>query len=136
MQKLVDLLETMFRDLDPEDVDPEQLEADVIKALHQKATEAEEVTLLAKHGPIPADKITCITITLVPIPIEFGIPEASLPETENIKMPSTKNLAKKVTHFYYCCRVCSHSSQNKPSMMTHTRKCLHIKLVCQICEKE
>ena len=113
MQKLVDLLKTMFGDLDLEDVNPEQLETDAIKALHQKATEAEEAAILAKHGPIPADKIRHITITSVPIPIEFGIPEASLPKTENVKMPSTRNLAKKVTHFYYCCRICSHSSQNK-----------------------
>ena len=136
MQKLVDLLETMFGDLDLEDIDPEQLETDAIKALHQKATEAEEAAILAEHGPIPADKITCITITSVPIPIEFGIPEASLPKTENIKMPSTKDPAKKVTHFYYCCRVCSHSLHNKSSMMTHTRRCLCIKSVCNICKKE
>ena len=126
----------MFRDLDPEDINPEWLETDAIKTLCQKATEAEEAAILAKHGPIPADKTTCITITSEPIPIEFGIPEASLPETKNVKMPSTKILAKKVTCFYFCCRVCSHSSQNKPSMMTPTRKCLHIKLVCQICKKE
>ena len=136
MQKLVDLLETMFGDLDPEDVNPEQLETDAIKALHQKATAAEEAAISAEHGSIPIDKITCITITSVPIPIEFGIPEASLPETENIKMPSTKNPAKKVTHFYYCCTVCSHSLQNKPSMMTLPWKCLRIKLVGQICKKE
>ena len=123
-QKLVDLLKTMFGDLDLEDIDPEQLETDAIKALCQKATEAEEAAISVEHGPIPADKIAHITITSVPIPIEFRIPEASLPETKNIKMPSTKNPAKKVTHFDYCCRVCSHSLQNKPSMMTHTRKCL------------
>ena len=77
-----------------------------------------------------------MVITSVPIPIEFGIPEASLPETENVKMPSTKNPAKKVTRFYYSCKVCSHSSQNKSSMMTHTRRCLQIKLICNICKKE
>ena len=126
----------MFGDLDPEDIDPEKLETNAIKALHQKATEAEEAAISTEHGPIPADKITCIPITLVPIPVEFRIPEASLPKTENVKMPSTKNPAKKVTCFYYCCKVCSHSPQNKPSMMTHTRKCLRIKLVCQICKKE
>ena len=136
MQKLVDLLETMFGDLDLEDVDPEQLETDATKALHHEAAKTKEAAITAEHGPILADKITRVTITSVPIPVEFGIPEESLPETENVKMPSTKNPAKKVTHFYYCCRVCSHSSQNKPSMMTHTRRCLHIKLVCNICKKE
>ena len=126
----------MFGDLDPEDVDPEQLATETTKALHQQATEAEEAAIAAEHGPLPSDKITCITITSVPIPIEFGIPEASLPKTENIKAPSTKNPVMKVTHFYYCCQICSHSSQNKSSMMTHSRRCLHIKLVCNICHKE
>ena len=69
MQKLVDLFETMFGDLDLEDVDPELLETNAIKTLHQKATETEEAAMSAEHGPIPADKITCITITLVPIPL-------------------------------------------------------------------
>ena len=126
----------MFGDLDPEDVDPEQLETETTKALRQQATEAEEAAIAAEHGPLPSDKITRIAITSVPIPIEFGIPEASLPETENIKVPSTKYPAKKVTHFYYSCQICSHSSQNKSSMMTHTRRCLHMKLVCNICNKE
>ena len=36
-QKLIDLLETMFGDLDLEDTDPEQLESDTTKALGQEA---------------------------------------------------------------------------------------------------
>ena len=49
-----------------------------------------------KHSPIPTDGITHITITSVPIPIEFGIPEASLPETENIKDLLPKALQRKL----------------------------------------
>ena len=82
MQKLVDLLKTLFGE--PEDIDPEQLETETTKTLHQQATEAEEAAMKAEHG------VTHITITSVPIPIEFGIPEANLPETENIKAPLTK----------------------------------------------
>ena len=133
-QKLVDLLETLFGEL--EDIDPEQLETETTKTLHQQATEAEEAALKAAHGPLPTNGVTRISITSVPIPIEFGIPEANWPETENIKAPSTKNPAKKVTHFYYHCQLCSHNSQNKSSMMTHTRRCLQIKLVCKLCRKE
>ena len=91
---------------------------------------------MTEYGPIPTDKITDVMVISTPVPIEFGIPKASLPETENIKMPLTKNPAKKVTQFYYSCRVCGHSSQNKPSMMTHTQRCLLIKLVCKVCKKE
>ena len=93
----------MFGVLDPEDIDPEQLETETTKNLHQQATKAEEAAMEAEHGPLPTDGVTQITITSVPIPIEFGIPEASLPETEIIKAPLTKNPAKKVTRFYYCC---------------------------------
>ena len=133
---LVDLLETMFRDLDLEDVNLEQLETEATQVLREEAHKAEGTSVAAEHGPIPADKITHVVITSVPIPIEIGIPKNSLPETENIKVPFSKNPAKKVTRFYYNCRFCSHSSQNKPSMMTHSRRCLQIKLICGVCKKE
>ena len=132
----MDLLETMFGDLDNEDLEPEQFESSSTKALHQEATKAEEASVAAEHSPIPLDAITCVMVISTPIPIEFGIPKASIPETKNIKMPSPKNQAKKVTCFYYGCRVCLHTSQNKASMMTHTQRCLHIKLVCKVCRKE
>ena len=89
----MDLLETLFGQ--PEDIDPEQLETETTKTLHQQATKAEEAAMKAEHGPLPTDGVTRITIMSVPIPIEFGIPEANLPEVENIKAPSTKNPAKK-----------------------------------------
>ena len=126
----------MFGDLDIEDLEPEQFESSSTQALHQEAAKAEEASVATEHGPIPSDAVTCVMVNSTPIPIEFGIPEASISETENIKMPSTKNPAKWVTCFYYSCRVCSHSSQNKVSMMTHTRRCLCIKLVCKVCKKE
>ena len=132
----MDLLETMFGDLDIEDLEPEQFESSSTKVLRQEAAKAEEASVTAENGPISSDAITCVMVISTPIPIEFGIPEASIPETENIKMPSAKNPAKKVTHFYYGCRVCTHSSQNKASMMAHTCRCLHIKLVCKVCKKE
>ena len=72
-QKLVDLLETMFRDLDLEDTDSEQLELDVTKALRQEAAEAEELAVSATHGPIAANGVTCVPITSATLPVEFGI---------------------------------------------------------------
>ena len=131
----MDLLEMMFGDLNIEDLEPELFETSITKALHWEATKV-EASVAAEHGPVPPDAITHVMVISTPIPIEFGIPKASILETKNIKMPSAKNPAKKVTCFHYGCRVCSHSSQNKASMMTHTRRCLHIKLVCKVCKKE
>ena len=132
----MDLLKTIFGDLDIKDLEPKQFESSSTKALHQEAAKAEEASVAAEHGPIPSDAVICVIVISTPIPIEFGIPEASIPETKNIKMPSAKNPAKRVTHSYYGCRVCSHSSQNKVSMMTHTQRCLRIKLVSKVYKKE
>ena len=124
----------MFGEVDTEDVDPEQFECESTRTLCQEAAIAEKASIAPEHGPILADAITWVIVVSTPIPMEFGIPEVSVPESESVKVPSTKNPAKKA--FYYSCRVCSHSSQNKMSMMTHTPHCLRIKLVCKMCKKE
>ena len=54
-QKLINLLEDMFRELDPDDVDPEQLESKVTKVLRQEAATSEEAAIKTAHGQIPAD---------------------------------------------------------------------------------
>ena len=117
-QHLIDLLKTMFGDMDLEDIDISELESETTEELHQEAAKAEEVSVASEHGSILTD--------------EFGIPPESILEMENIKETSTKNPAKKITHFYYTCHTCGHSAQNKPSMKTHTRTCLSIKLGCII----
>ena len=126
----------MFGDIDLEDIDIAKLETEATKELCQQATKAEEDSTISAHGPIPKDKVTWVLITSIPIPNEFGILAKNLPETENVKEKSTKNPAKKIMCFYYACCLCSLSAQNKPSMMTHTCKCLNIKLVCAACGKE
>ena len=126
----------MFRDLDPKEVDPEQLESKTTKTLKQEAAKAEEMAAIVIHGPILANQITRVPITLASLPAEFGIPPESLPETESVKEVSSKNPTKRVTKFYCTCKICQHSSQNKVSMLTRTRRCLKIKLFCQICNKE
>ena len=134
-QKFIDLLETMFGDLDIDDIDISELDTKTTKGLHEGAEMAETTSIVAETGAIPKDKITRVYITSLPVPHEFGIPPDSLPKTENVKERSTRNPAKKVTKCYYACCFCSHSSQNKSSMMTHTRRCMNIKLVCVICNK-
>ena len=73
---------------------------------------------------------------MVSLPAKFGIPPESMPETESVKEASTKTWAKRVTKFYYTCKICQHSSQNKVSMLTHMHRCFKIKLFCQVCNKE
>ena len=126
----------MFGNLDLEDLDPEELETTATKNLHQAATQAEEASVSQEHGPIPADKITRVEVRTTLVPIEFRIPEISVPESENVKIPSVANLAKKISRFYYNCKHCTKSSQNKVSMMMHIRQCINIKLVCGGCSKE
>ena len=135
-QKFINLLETMFGDADLEDLDPKELETSTLKDLHQAAAKAEEASVSKEHGDIPADNITRVVIRTTPVPIEFRIPEISLPESENIKVPSVANPAKKISRFYYNCKHCNKSSQNKASMMTHMRQCINVKMVCGGCAKE
>ena len=130
------MLESMFRDFDLDDLDPQQLETDAMKNLHQEAGQAKEASVSKEHGAIPKDKITRIIVKTTPVPIECGNPTMSIPESEDVKLPSATNPAKKITQFYYHCKHCTKSAQNKPSMMTHTHCCLNIKLICGGCGKE
>ena len=125
----------MFGDMDMDDINISKLEAETTRNLHKEAEMAEAASIATETRAIPKDKITRVYITSLPVPPEFRIPPQSLPETENVKERSVKNPAKKVIRFYYICRFCPHSSQNKASVMTHTRRCLNIKLVCAICRK-
>ena len=122
----------MFGDLDPEDLDPEELETSATKDLHQAVAQAEEAAVSQEHGPIPDDRVTRGIVRTTPVPIEFRIPEISVPESENVKIPSIANPAKKISRFYYNCKHCTKSSQNK----AHTHWCINIKLVCGGCDKE
>ena len=132
MQKFINLLEMMFGDLDIDDINISELETKTTKGLCEEAEMAENASVVAETGAIPKDKITRVYITSLPVPQEFGIPPDSLPKTENVKERSTRNPDKKVMKFYYACCICSHSSQNKSSMMVHTWRCMNIKLVCYL----
>ena len=135
-QKFIDLLESMFGDVNIDGLDPQQLETKSIQTMREEASQAEEASVSKEHGPISGDKVTRITVTTTPVPIEHGIPELSIPESKNVKYPSVTNPAKKLTRFYYHCKHCAKSSQNKVSMMNHTRCSLNIKLICGGCNKE
>ena len=116
-QKLIDLLETMFGDLDEPDL--KGLESEAMKERQEEAATAKEANIVATEGPTLSGNITCIVITSLPVPLEFSLQPKMYPETESVKEPSKKDPSKKVTKFYYGCRKCPHSSQNKPRMYTH-----------------
>ena len=118
-QKLIDLLETMFGDQDEPDL--EGLESETMKEMWEEATAAKKANIAATEGPIPFGSITRMVVTSLPVPLEFGLQPEMCPETESVKEPSKKDPSKRVTKFYYVCRRCPHSSQNKPSMYTHAR---------------
>ena len=121
----------MFRDMDIDDIDLSKLETETTQNLHKEAETAEAASTAVGTGAISKDKITRVFVTSLPVSLEFRIPSQSLPEMENVKERS----AKKVMKFYYICHLCPHSLQNKASVMTHTQRCLNIKLVCAICSK-
>ena len=126
----------MFGDVDIEDLDPENLETSKVKDLRQATVQVEEASVSREHGPILSDGITRVPVKSTPMPLEFGIPEISIPPSENVKICSATNPTKRITRFYYRCRHCTKSAQNKASMMTHTCRCINIKLVCGKCGKE
>ena len=97
---------------------------------------AEEADIISTEGAIAKGGITKITVTSLPVPLEFGLKPEMQPETDPVREISKKDLTKKVTKFYYACRKCTHSSQNKPSMFTHAHHCFNIKLICPVCGKE
>ena len=94
-QRLIDMLESMFGDVDEDNMDPQQLETEETKAQHHKAARAEEASISQEHGAIPEDKITRVIVQSTPVPIECGIPVISIPESENIKVPSATNPTKR-----------------------------------------
>ena len=119
-QRLNDLLETMFGDLDEPDL--EGLETETMKQMRAQAASAEEADIISVEGAIS--------------PPEFGLEPEIQPETDSVREISKKDPTNKVTKFYYACRKCTHSSQNKSSMFTHAHHCFYIKLICPVCEKE
>ena len=133
-QKLTDLLENMFGDLDEPNL--EELEMDAMKSMREQAAVAEKTDIETTEGPIPTGGVTHVVVTSLPVPIEFDLQPEMYPEADLVKEPSKRDPSKRVIKFYYACCRCSHSSQNKPSIYTHACQCFNIKLVCPVCQKK
>ena len=100
-QCLIDLLETMFRDIEePELAD---LETAATQALQTQAAAAKKFNVEMTEGLIPADKVNRVTVISLPIPMEFGLEPKMMPETDPVKKSSKKDPKNQITHFYYTC---------------------------------
>ena len=92
----------------------------------------EAVVAQTTGDPDPATK-TILYPKSLPIAPDFRLDPELFPENIILTKKSTKS-GKMVDNFYYHCHVCKeHSSQNRPSMCTHTHKCLNVKLGCPLC---
>ena len=87
-------MEDLFGDADLDKLDPQQLETETTWAMRQEASQAEEASISKEHGPIPEDRITRLVVKATPVPIEYGIPELSIPESENINVHQQPILLK------------------------------------------
>ena len=61
-QKLIDLLEMMFGDMDMEDIDLSELETETTRNLRKEAETAEAASTATETGAISKDKITKVNL--------------------------------------------------------------------------
>ena len=129
-QKLINMLESMFGD-GPE-VDLEDLDTDAVKKMQEEADQAEAAAAKKVGKETISNKN--LVITKLPLTPEYGIHPNYIPELVSVHEWCDKK-KEKVDKFYYHCHVCQHESQNRSSMLTHTRRCLKTFLVCGTCGK-
>ena len=129
-QKLIDILELMFGD-GPE-VDLEDLDTDTVQKMHVEAHKAKEA---AAQG-VGKESVSHKSLIIIKLPLapEHGIDPDYWPGLVMVREWCNKK-KEKVDKLYYQCQVCKHELQNRASMLTHTRMCLKIFLVCGICGK-
>ena len=117
-QYIIDMLVEMFEEGPL--ADPEELLTSEVKAKFDSAHEAEEAAAKAQGVPDPSSKTTIVKTKSLPIASDFSFDPELYPKSIAVPSISTKT-GKEVNKFYYKCRVCkAHSSQNQPSMCTHT----------------
>ena len=106
------------------------------KQIRAQVATAEEADVVSMEGPIPKDGTTREIVTQVPVLLEFGLQPDMYPVSDPVKEISKKDAKKKTTKFYYTCRKCTKSSQNKISVYTHACRCFNIILICLGCQKK
>ena len=69
MQKLIILLETMFGEMDIEDIDLSKMETETTRDLRKEAEAAEAASTAAETRAISRDKIMRVYVTSLPVPL-------------------------------------------------------------------
>ena len=124
------MLESMFGD--GPDVDPEEVDMEAMKEMLAEAEKAEKEAATEKG--VMSGTAKRVVVTSLPIAPKHSIDIELIPELVTVlEWSACKN--KKVDKLYYKCKICEHESQNHASMLTHTRRCLEIFLICGICNK-
>ena len=67
MQKLIDLLETMFGEMDIEDIDLSEMETETTRDLRKEAEAAEAASTAVETGAISKDKTMRVYVTSLPV---------------------------------------------------------------------
>ena len=124
------MLEAMFGD-GPE-INIEDLDSETVKGMQVEAQQA-EVDVAHKQGKQSAFNKNLV-ITKLPLVPEYGIDPDYWLELVQVREWCSKK-QDKVDKLYYQCHICKHESQNRASMLTHTRRCMKIFFVCGICNK-
>ena len=124
------MLEAMF--VDGPEINIEDLDTETVQEMQAKAQQA-EADVAKKQGKLSAfNKSLVITkLSLVPkyeIDPDFWLELVQFREWCNKKQD-------KIDKLFYQCPICKHELQNRASMLTHTRWCMKIFLVCGICNK-
>ena len=124
------MLEAMFGD-DPEIV-IKDLDTETVQEMRAEAQQA-EAGVAKKQGKPSAFNKTLV-ITKLPLVPEYEIDPDFWPELVQVREWCDKK-QDKVDKLYYQCHICKHELQNRASMLTHTRRCMKIFLVCGIYTK-
>ena len=124
------MLEAMFGD-GPE-VDIKDLDTETVQDMQAEAQRAKAGVAKKQGKPSVFNK--SLVITKLPLVPEYRIDPDFWPELVQASDWCDKK-QDKVDKLHYQCHICKHESQNRGSMLTHTRRCMKIFLVCGICNK-
>ena len=124
------MLEAMFGD-GPK-IDIKDLDTETVQEMQTEAQKA-EADVAKKKGKLSAFNKSLV-ITKLPLVPEYGIDPDYWQELVQVREWCDKK-QDKVDKLYYQCHIYKHESQNRASMLTHTRRCMKIFLVHGICNK-
>ena len=124
------MLEAMFRD-GPE-INIEDLDTETVQGMQAEAQQAKADVVNKQGKPSAFNK--SLVITKLPLVPEYGIDPDFWPELVQVREWCSRK-QDKVDKLYYQCHIHKNESQNRASMLTNTKRCMKIFLICGICNK-